>query len=260
MLFTNRSKAAEGLVLNAECISLHHVNCLSDEDAARLLQAKVHLNDDQLRKALKVCAGLPLALKLLQGALHGALPAGGNFDLIWQRLDGSGSISCDSYDKLWQRLDFSVKCLSEELQAAWLDLVQLFAFRSDVHKRTSLRATSDLLGAFGGEHNLQELQQRNLVVILGVGHVEVVVHDVLLRMADQMCGPDSIHYHDQSDIFTVSRRVNPQSSLRKVGRAKYMGLSQCVAALLQASMQCNLTRRLFQLYRVAFTAKCTAWR
>lgn len=200
LLFTSRSKAAEGLRLQS--ITDHHVDTLSQAAATRVLLADgVHLHQDQLEGALNFCAGLPLALVLLHGALHGALRARGSFESVLERLQDSGNISCDALDKLWQALRFSVTCLSEELQIAWFDLVQLFATGSAARRDTSLQSTRDKLGALFGEQILQELQQRNLVEVKGVHHVKVVVHDVLLCMANHMCGPDSNQYHAQGDLF-----------------------------------------------------------
>jgi hypothetical protein len=179
----------------------------------------VHLNEQQLQHALSFCAGLPLALTLLQGALHADLQAGGSCDSVLQRLELYGSISCDTQDKLRDALLFSVECLSGELQIVWKDLVQLFAARSANQRRYSLQITSDKLGALFGQQNLRELQLRNLVVLKGVHYVEVVVHDVLLCMADYMCGPDTDNYHWQARR-DISTGVSWQFPACTVGRVE----------------------------------------
>jgi hypothetical protein len=199
LLFTCRNQAAEGLRLAN--ITNYCVGSLPEDAAERVLLADgVQLGQEQLRTALDFCGGLPLALTLLHGALHGAQRAGGA-DPVLQRIKASGNISCDRNDKLWEALRFSVECLSQELQITWLDLVQVFDHKrfSHINGFTSDVPLQKLQCLFGEEH-LQDLKSRNLVVFKQVAwhvgpHVEVVVHDVLLCMADHMCGPDSEHYH-----------------------------------------------------------------
>jgi hypothetical protein len=211
-LFTSRNQAAEGLRLQS--ITKHHVDSISDDAAQRVLLADgVQLDKEQLQEALRFCGGLPLALTLLQGALH-AHQAGGSADAILQRIKASGNISCDKSDRLWELLMFSVECLSEELQTAWLDLVQLFAaqpcrssadhFGIPSWNIYPLQSARDKLYALFGQDVLQELQQRNLVAIRGSRYAEVVVHDVLLRMASHMCEFHSQPYHAQEDRYMRS--------------------------------------------------------
>jgi hypothetical protein len=201
VLFTSRNRAAEGLRLPS--IADQFVDYLSDEAAQRVMLADgVQLDQQQLQQALKFCGGLPLALTLLHGALHGAQQAGGSAESILQRLEASGSISCDKNDKLWEALRFSVECLSEELQMTWIDLVQLYARPHLSHMYGSSDPPLQILQCLFGQQHLQDLERRNLVVLKGTEYcgaqgpcVEVVVHDVLLCMANHMCTPDSEHYH-----------------------------------------------------------------
>jgi hypothetical protein len=217
VLFTSRSRAAEGLRLQS--ITEHHVDPLSDDAATRVLLANgVQLSERELKTALRFCGGLPLALTLLQGALHGAMRAGSTCAAVLQRLELSGNISCDTHDKLWETLRFSVECLSQELQITWLDLVQLFATHSAVLTGYTLQCTPDKLYALFGEQNLQELQQRNLVLVKGAPYVEVVVHDVLLCMANHMSGPDSQQYHAQLDNSRLSFNLGLRALSNKVGK------------------------------------------
>jgi hypothetical protein len=169
--------------------------------------------------ALGFCGGLPLALTLLHGALHGAQQAaGGSADPILQRIKASGNISCDKSDRLWELLMFSMECLSEELQNTWLDLVQGYG---------GLYLTSDnalwLECMFEPTH-LQDLQQRNLVVfqfdkvdIAWAPDVKVAVHEVLRCMANHMCGPDSknYHYHATGDGKISIPKFKVKSALAK---------------------------------------------
>lgn len=76
MLFTSRNKAAEGL--EPQIITNHLVGSLPEKEATRVLRSNsVDLKGQELQQALKFCAGLPLALRLLNGALRGVLPSRG---------------------------------------------------------------------------------------------------------------------------------------------------------------------------------------
>jgi hypothetical protein len=201
LLFTSLNRAAEGLRLQS--ITEHHVDSLSDDAAQKVLLADgIELEPQKLLQALKFCGGLPLALTLLHGALHGVQRAGCDADSILQRLEATGNISCDKKDRLWEALSFSVECLSEELKIIWLDLVQLFQHKRFAHIHGFIDLPLLKLQCLFGDHHLRDLELRNLVIIkeavewdVQEPYVEVVVHDVLLCMADHMCGPDSDDYH-----------------------------------------------------------------
>jgi hypothetical protein len=177
-------------------LTKHAVGCLADEAPQEVLLAGgVQLSDDQLKIALIFCGGLPLALTLLNRALLAEDdPAG-----LIQNLKEHGSFSIDEEDELVSALSFSVLRLSEELQTAWLYLTLM-----------CLQRTIDLvqLQCLFGVHTLQKLQQRSLITLQGpdwplpvpqLPAVQVVVHDVLLRMAERMYGPDSGNYCLQLD-------------------------------------------------------------
>ncbi|WIA28314.1 hypothetical protein OEZ86_010865 [Tetradesmus obliquus] len=67
VLFTSRNKAAEGL--EPQKITNHLVGSLPAKEATRVLRSNsVDLKGQELQQALKFCAGLPLALRLLNGS------------------------------------------------------------------------------------------------------------------------------------------------------------------------------------------------
>jgi hypothetical protein len=189
-LFTSRNQAAQGLRLPKTNITDCRVAALPQDAAKRVLLAGgVQLSQQQLGTALEFCGGLPLALQLLHGALQAA---GGNANSILQRIRANSNINWDKSETLWELLTFSVECLSEELQDTWLDLVQGFG--------SSSWTSSEFvwLQCMFEPAALQDLQQRNLIVIeyrvaaghmygIGESDVNVIVHDVLRRMASRMC-------------------------------------------------------------------------
>jgi hypothetical protein len=190
----------------------HFVGCLSDEASQQVLLAgDVQLNVAQLKVALNFCGGLPLALTLLNGALRAEDdPA----DLI-EHLETHGTFSADAEDELVAALAFSVECLSEELQTAWLDLAWMY---------TRLQFFWELTCLFG-EHTLKKLQDRNLITFRldtfprdEFTHVEVVLHDVLLRMAERMYG--------QPGKYCLKRYTRAFS----LSQAMKVRICRCVAA------------------------------
>lgn len=181
MLFTSRNKAPQGLRLR---VDKHDVGCLQGDAPKKvLLDGGVKLDDAQLQVALDFCSGLPLALTLLNRAL---VAEDDPAELI-QHLATHGRFSVDKEEELVAALSFSVKRLSEELQTAWLDLAWMYA-------KTPLIPLIELQCLFG-KHTLQQLQNRSLMALhvlvdtLIGAMVEVVVHSILLRMAEGMLGP-----------------------------------------------------------------------
>jgi hypothetical protein len=192
------------------------VGILDDEASRRVLLAgDVQLDDAQLKVALDFCKGLPLALTLLNGALRAEDdPAG-----LIQRLQSHGTFSVDAEDELVSELSFSVERLSEDLKTAWLDLAWMYA--------GGVPAPPVVLGdlkCLFGEHTLQKLQHRSLITLreilvgieglyykeihVGIGgmynDVQVVLHDVLLRMAQRMCGPQGANHCLTLDTRSIS--------------------------------------------------------
>jgi hypothetical protein len=180
VLFTSRNKTAQGLRLK---VIKHAVGCLEGEASQKVLLAGgVKLDEHQVQVALDYCGGLPLALTLLNRAL---VAEDDPADLI-QHLAAQKTFSVDKEDGLVKALSFSVARLSEEAQKAWLDLALMYAH--------SLCFPLELQCLFG-EHILQKLQDRALIAfqefsspsIYAGPVVEVVLHDVLLRVAEHIC-------------------------------------------------------------------------
>jgi hypothetical protein len=216
LLFTSRNRAAQGLRLK---VDKRPVGCLGDEASRQVLLAGgVQLDDAQLQVALDFCKGLPLALTLLNGALRAEDdPA----DVI-HHLGTHGTFSVDKEDQLVSALTFSVECLSEELQTGWLDLAWMYAH--DAPPRGAPVVPLQELKNLFGEHTLQKLLDRNLItvksamppggfemdlpyaIVPGGGIdmlVQVVLHDVLLRMAEHLYGP-----HGKNYCLTVGRMAS----------------------------------------------------
>lgn len=224
MLFTSRNKAAQGLRLK---VSKHDVGCLGDEESRKVLLAgSVQLDDAQLQVALDFCSGLPLALTLL----NGALAAEDDPACLIHHLETHGSFSVDQEDELVSALSYSVQLLSDKLQTAWLDLAWMYG-----HERFPILLL--LLQCLFGEHTLQKLVDRSLVAVrevawpmlgkAGLPMVEVVVHDVLLRIAEHMYGPQGKHHY-------LTFNKTPSISL---SQAMKVGSCRCVA------MSCHVWRQ-----------------
>lgn len=192
MLFTSRNRAAQGLQLPEGQVAKYAVGCLDNEASKRVLRARgVKLDDAQLQAALEFCKGLPLALTLLNRALAAENnPAG-----VIERLQTSGSSSYDKEEELVSALSFSVECLSQELQSAWLDLAWMY-----LQQPVTLLELHCLFGV----NTLQQLQNRSLIALCGTGWPDdvvtakpmlgVVLHDVLLRLAERMYGQQGKAY------------------------------------------------------------------
>lgn len=164
MLFTSRNQAAQGLQLPEEQVAKHPVGCLDKIASERVLRGRgVNLDDAQLQVALGFCQGLPLALTLLNRALAAEKNTAG----VIERLVNHGSFSVDKEDELVSALAFSVECLSQDLQAAWLDLAWMYLQRP---------VTLLELQCLFGEHTLQQLQNRSLVALAGTGGPGDVTH------------------------------------------------------------------------------------
>lgn len=188
VLFTSRNKAAQGLRLATDDVIKYHVECLTDEASRRVLlaglTAKRVLDDAQLQVALDFCKGLPLALKLLNRALL----AEEDPKYLIKHMATHGSFSVDKEDELVSALRFSVECLSEELQIAWLDLTWIYS--------QGAVPLLELQCVFG-EHTLQKLLDRSLITLShmdvpGFTEQQVVavrLHDLLLKMAECIYGP-----------------------------------------------------------------------
>jgi hypothetical protein len=188
VLFTSRNKAAQGLQLQ---VTKREVGCLTSEAATRVLLAGgVQLDANQLIVALNFCKGLPLALELLNRALAAERSPAATAGII-RELANNGNFNGDNEEELISKLSFSVNCLSEPLQAAWLDMAWMFS---------QYFVTTRELQCLFGERTLQELQNRSLIALRNTGGLsstfgepmmEVVLHDIMRRMAERMCGPDS---------------------------------------------------------------------
>lgn len=200
MLFTSRNRAAQGLRLK---VAKYPVGFLKDEASQHVLLAGgVQLDDAQLKVALDFCQGLPLALTLLSGALR----AEDNPAYLIQHLSTHGTFIVDKEDQLISALSFSVECLSGDLQTAWLNLAWMYV--RDAPEWVVLEELKCLFG----EHTLQKLQDRSLITLCDwpfkTGNASdkpmvVMLHDVLLRMAEHMLGP-----HGQNYCLTLCERAS----------------------------------------------------
>ncbi|WIA15260.1 hypothetical protein OEZ85_001932 [Tetradesmus obliquus] len=215
VLFTSRNQAAQGLRLKAY---KYHVGCLELEASKKVLLAgRVPLDDTQLETALEFCQGLPLALTLLNRALL-AEDDLTSLALLIGRLKSHGTFSVSKEDQLVKALSFSVDCLSQDLQTAWLNLAWMYS-RHRFDNRLQLQCLF-------GEHTLRTLEDRSLIALRYIGWksattreamVEVVLHDLLLRMAEGMTGLQGKNPCLRLDPKSQSISLSPALKAKCVG-------------------------------------------
>lgn len=186
VLFTSRNKAAQGLPPSTR---KEPVRPLTVEPARQLLMATgLELSEQQQQDVLGYCGGVPLALKLVRGALE-ADPD--NMQSVLRRLKQLKPISINARDELMAVVGYSVEVLGQEAREAFYDIAVLL--REDLRWR-------DLQALYGADA-ISNLQTRSLLSTTGgnhdiVGFTDVVatVHDLLLTYAHNECGPRGDNY------------------------------------------------------------------
>lgn len=180
LIFTCRMPMAQGLVLPDKQLAVCKLSCLDTAAATQVLcMGDVQLSPDQLQKALSYCAGLPLALTLINSALRTRLTKHQE-SRLFSRLSTRGPILDHGPDQLADNLKPHILWLSPELRDVWLDLATVVELGS---------ASWLHLCCLFDRQAMLDLEQLNLlkIVWLKQGRVcNIIIHDVLLMVAERM--------------------------------------------------------------------------
>jgi hypothetical protein len=172
---------------------------LQDEDAKAVIAAaapRVELEKEQMKSVLRYCGGHPLALQVVAGALVQAADTRDRSKVFERLASKKGVVGStgDPHEELRASLLFSIELLPDQQRKAWLDIVMLF--REDTPWQDLVVLFSETLEQLLARNLLQRGTAQDFLMRRGeTVEVEVaLVHDVLVHLANSLCGPSRAAY------------------------------------------------------------------